>query len=71
MRRKRFVTVHIFTLAGHRVRSVDDARDVLGLWNVCDFDALREVAAAVGREIGRQVEDVFMSGGSLYAKCRT
>ena len=67
---KNYISVLLDELQGRRVSTMEDVKDVLGLWNLCDYDALKVARYHVGKALGRFCVDIYMSGGRLYAKCR-
>lgn len=66
-RRKKLASKLILELYGHRVSSIDDIRDLLKLWNVCDAKALKIIRYHVGKAIGKFCVGVYMNGGNVYA----
>lgn len=66
-RRKKLSSCLVFELHGHHVSSIDDIRDLLKLWNVCDAQALKIIRYHVGKAIGKFCVGVYMNGGNVYA----
>lgn len=66
-RKRNYNTVMIRELYGHPVHTLEDVKDILDLWKLCGYDALRVARYRIGKEIDRFCIDLFVKGGQLYA----
>lgn len=67
MKKKNYASTLVSTLHGRHVSTIEDVKDVLGLWNLCDYTALKVARYHIGKAIGKFCIGLYVKGGQLYA----
>lgn len=63
----KYVSIPVSSLHGRHVSTIEDVKDVLGLWNLCDYTALKVARYHIGKAIGKFCIGLYVKGGQLYA----